>query len=466
MTKTIGDFIEWLGSPTVSDELYKELFAVPLPPIWMDSRKIEEGDIFLALAGELRDGHDYVETALNNGARCALVAQGGMAQIPNELHHRCIVVEDPLASVQQAAFQFRQTLSIPVITIAGSNGKTTTAHYLTTVLSTELRVGGTVGNWNNHIGVPLSILRLSGDEDVAIFEVGANHVGEIADLVEIIQPTIGVITNIGYAHVGLFGGIEKTAGAKFELARFLAIKGGELYINSDDQRSVKQATIDFPTAQLFGSTEKAVVKACDISCSPQGNYSFTLNNHRYTLATAGIHSIYSLLPALAIAQKLGLSQTSIDRGVAALRPASMRGGIEVVAGVSYILDCYNANPSSMKTAAKLLQDIPNSSRKIAVLGDMKELGSYDAELHAEVGALYGELGIDTIIAIGHSALTLIKGALSVGFAKEKCHSFPSVQEATAFFARFVQVGDLVLLKGSRGIALETLFEEMKSGAHE
>ena len=456
----IKQFISWLGGVVYGDNMQYAL-ELPLPSIWMDTRKIAKGEIFLALKGEERDGHDYVEQAFKNGALYAIVAHGRLASIPQEYHGQCICVEDPLEAVQQAAKEYRKTFSIPFITVAGSNGKTSTTHAIRKLLESSRNVGGTLGNWNNHIGVPLSLLRLTGNEDVALFEVGANHEGEIAQLVEILQPTIGIITNIGFAHVGLFGDIETTARSKFELGRYLRDHGGLLYINGDDTRSVAQAAADAIAVETYGTVEGVDHQALAITCDIQGCYSCEFEGTTYHLATPGIHSLYSLFPALLIAKSLGVSQDTINETVKNLAPASLRGGVEVVQGVSYIVDCYNANPSSMNTAAKLLDDIPSSGRKIAILGDMKELGRYEKELHYEVGSLFGNLRIDAIIAVGESATIIIEGALLAGLPREICFSFSTAKEVIPFVKTFVRAHDLVLLKGSRSIALETIFFAMK-----
>lgn len=436
----------------------------PVKNLWMDSRKIESGDLFVALSGEVVDGHDYVETALNAGAVAALVAKDQVGRYSVEVQEQLIVVEDPFTALQVGAREYRRMLNIPFVAVTGSNGKTSTAHFLKEILSTAFTVGTTHGNFNNHIGLPLSIFRFDGMEDIAVLEMGANHMGEIAELAAIAEPDMGIITNVGYAHVGEFGSIENTASAKFELAEAINKIGGLLFLNGDDKISVeKNIEMELP-AFYFGEREHNSFCAENVTCSDEGCYSFDCNGSHFELTIPGKHFMYNLLPALAIAFRLNIVPELLEQKTKELKPANLRGTIREINGVRFIEDCYNANPSSMKVATELLRDIPVTGRRVAVAGDMLELGDYSKKLHTDCGKFFHECGIDSLIAVGEFAQDIISGAEESGLAKEKLYAVSSVEQAAEKLMGITGEGDLVLLKGSRGVGLEQIFPILEKGA--
>jgi UDP-N-acetylmuramoyl-tripeptide--D-alanyl-D-alanine ligase len=432
--------------------------------IWMDSRKIESGDVFLALEGELVDGHDFVEVALNSGAVAAIIDKKRVSDFTEEILKSCLVVENPLEAVQKGANLYRRELDIPVICVTGSNGKTSTTSFLKEILSLGFNVGSTYSNWNNHIGVALSIFRFRGDEDIAILELGANHTGEIELLAEIAEPDFGIITNIGYAHIGYFQSLDKTANAKFELARDVKKRDGILLLNGDDKTSVEQNEKEEIPAFYFGTSDSCAIKAENIRCDENGNYSFIFNEVDYKLNVAGYHHIFSLLPALFIASQMNIKNSELVKKVAELGTVNMRGNIEQIRGVKFILDCYNANPSSMRVATKQLVDIPSTGRKIAVVGDMFELEDLSEELHQKLGVELVEAKVDKIIAVGKYSEFVLKGAKNAGINSESLLVAENSKEAGNILKKELEAGDLVLVKGSRGVGLEKsveMFREAK-----
>ncbi|MGM0442646.1 MAG: UDP-N-acetylmuramoyl-tripeptide--D-alanyl-D-alanine ligase [Fibrobacterota bacterium] len=449
---TIDQLSEWLQG---RQSLSAEILARPLPAIWMDSRKLKRGDIFLALKGNVRDGHDYISAALENGA-CAVICSREFAEKASaEIQSFLIAVNEPLQAVSRAAREYRRYLDIPVIAVTGSNGKTTTAKMLRSVLSAGFRVEGTVGNWNNHIGVPLSVLRLSSVADIAVFELGANHSGEIRELCSVVEPDMGVITNIGYAHVGYFGGIDATTRAKFELAQSVQEHGGVLYINGDDERSRAYCEKNGFDALSFGCREDVDIRAEDVSCSENGTYGFTYDGISFELPLAGLHFVYALLPALALAQRLGVSVEAVQKEIAQLRPVSLRGEIRSIQGMRWILDCYNSNPSSMEAALKMLRDIPvHGGRRVVISGDMGELAEYTENLHRQTGYAIACHGVDICIGVGRWAQALAEGAREGGLQEQQIHIFSDVDAVIAGLGELVHTGDLILLKGSRSVGLE------------
>ncbi len=458
--KTVGMLAKLFG---FKGALPKDVSDSEVNVIWMDSRKIESGDLFVALKGEQIDGHDYVELALETGAVAALIEESERSRYSPEIQNRLISVKNPLEALQNGAREYRLLLNIPFIAVTGSSGKTTTSNFMREILSVGFTVGTTYGNFNNHIGLPLSIFRFNGMEDIAVIEMGANHFGEIAELCAIAEPDMGVITNIGFAHVGEFGGVEKTAEAKFQLAESIQKIEGLLFLNGDDRISVETNIKYEIPAFYFGTRDHNSERAVNVSCNDNGCYSFEYKDVSYELQIPGKHFMYSVLPALAIASRLNIKTDELQAKVKELRPANMRGTIREIAGVRYIEECYNANPSAMKVATELLRDIPAIGKKIVVAGDMRELGVYAENLHRECGTYFAELNIDIVIAVGEHADTVVDGARSGGISSEHLYVCRTIEQAAATIRSVVLPNDLVLLKGSRGIGLEKIFPILEGG---
>jgi len=469
--KSLWNLAKWCQS-----EIDDDAGILDFDDLCIDTRKLKKGDVFVALKGETNDGHDYVKTAFENGAIAVIVEKKWFEKNRENFKENIfIAVDNPLKAIQKAANEYRKILGIPVIAITGSNGKTSTTSMLKTLLSRGFVIGGTKGNFNNDIGVPLSVLSLNGNEEMAIFEVGANHAGEIAALTTIIEPDMGIITNIGFAHVGLFGGIEKTAEAKFELARAVSIHQGILLLNGDDEWSVKQNEIDRIPAFYFGLNEGNQIRAENLKCNENGCYSFDFNGNRYELSMAGIHCVYSVLPAIYLSLSMGISRQELQKAVKELKPASMRGEIEVISGRKVIADCYNANPSSMQTSLRMFNDIPakglkgatvkslcgDTANRIAVLGTMGELGDYETEQHIELGKSIMKYKVDKLIAVGSCAKLISDGAKLAGFNDKNIFIAQNAEEAGKIAKEISKENDIILFKGSRSVGLEKAIDMLK-----
>ncbi len=453
---TVGDLIEWAGGKSeLSDTARRRKVAT----VWNDSRKITSGggDVFVALRGDTDDGHLYVESALKNGAVAAIVDKKGIFSIPEKYRNKCIIVGDTLKSIQKAAARYRKEMGLLVVGITGSNGKTTTRSFISYVLRSAVKVGETYTNWNNHIGVPQSILRFNGDEWAGVLEMGANHVGEIAPLTRICRPDIAVITNIGYAHVGLFGSLSKTVEAKFEIAEGLS-RDGFMLLNGDDSRLVNGAKKRGLKSVFFGMSPKCGVRARDIFVNETG-VKFKVDGCEYEMSMPGRHFIYCALPAIHIAKRCGIADEVVQEAIASLKPVFLRGMLEMKKGVRFIVDCYNANPSSMSNAVKYLVDVtPNEVDRVAIIGDMYELGKYTNKLHVKLGEELVKQNVQKIIAVGKFSELIKEGAVKAGMSSKKIFLTDKAENAVSICKSVLKKGETVLLKGSRSVGLETVFE--------
>jgi UDP-N-acetylmuramoyl-tripeptide--D-alanyl-D-alanine ligase len=428
--------------------------------VWNDSRKVTPtgGDVFIALRGGADDGHRYVESAFNNGAIAAIVDKKGIAEVPEKYRKKCIIAGDALKSIQKAAARYRKEMGLLVVGITGSNGKTTTRGFISAVLRSAVKVGETYTNWNNHIGVPQSVLRFDGDEWAGVLEMGANHAGEIRELTRICRPDIAVITNIGYAHVGLFGTLDKTAEAKFEIAEGLS-RDGFMLLNGDDGRLTRGAAKRGLKSLFFGMSPKCGVRARNIAVDESG-VKFTVDGREYEMSMPGRHFIYCALPAIHIAKRCGIDDEAVKAALASLRPLPLRGRLEAKKGVRFIVDCYNANPSSMSSAARYLADVtPDAAGRVAVVGDMGELGRYSDKLHVKLGEeLVKKADVQKIVAVGKFAELVKEGAVKAGLPAKKIFTADSADAAIGVCGTVLKKGETVLLKGSRSVGLEKVFE--------
>jgi UDP-N-acetylmuramoyl-tripeptide--D-alanyl-D-alanine ligase len=409
----------------------------------IDSRTTAAGDLFFALKGENFDGHEFVSKVLEKGASAAVVseaiaARGNLLRVP-----------DTLRALQQLAEWARGYWGRPVVAITGSAGKTSTKDIIAALLSVRLRVGKTTGNFNNHIGLPLSILRIPDDAEVAVLEMGMNHAGEIRDLCRIASPEIGVVTNVGYAHVENFDSIEGIAAAKRELIEGLP-ESGTAILNADDPFVAKFAYSG--RSITYGLCERAEVCAEQIALTPAGS-EFTVEGTRFQTQLVGRHGISNVLAGIAVAKVFGIPPASLTEAVAALTPGKMRGERHIWNGVTVLNDAYNSNPEAARHMLDVLRN-ENAARRIAVLGEMRELGTMSERLHREVGAYAA--GIDLLVGIRGAASAMVEAAPG------RAVFFETPEAAGEYLRTFVQPGDAVLFKGSRGTRVEAAIEAMEA----
>jgi UDP-N-acetylmuramoyl-tripeptide--D-alanyl-D-alanine ligase len=444
----------------------------PVRQISLDSRSIRSGDLFLALKGERFDGHDFVGAALSRGAAGAIVHDsynvGPLAIKPNpkRLAPFILGVRDPLFAYQQLATHHRSRFDIPVVAVTGSNGKTTTKEMVASVMAHRWRVLKTEGNLNNRIGVPQTLFRLNGRHEGAVIEMGVDHVGQTTRLCEIVRPTIGVITNIGPDHLEFFGSMEGSAQSKAELLDLLP-PDGTAVLNADDPYYDYLAARAICRVVSFGFSSKADVRATDVKSDARNGTIFRLllpGKVRHTIVrmhVQGDHNVTNALAAAAVGAVLGLPGAVIAQGLSRFRPAAMRSQVFVSHGVTVINDCYNANPASMKAAVQLLAQRGAGRKKIAVLGDMLELGSNAVPLHEEVGTFVAQRGIDQLVACGTLGRSLAEGAGRAGLDRRNIILAPDAAVAVTAVKAIVKPGDVVLVKASRGMKLEQVAQALQ-----
>jgi UDP-N-acetylmuramoyl-tripeptide--D-alanyl-D-alanine ligase len=416
----------------------------------IDSRTANPGDCFFALRGPSKDGHDYVENVVEKGAALAIVERHVNANILQ------LIVPDTLAAMQQLARKARERWGGTVVGVTGSAGKTTVKDAIASLLNVQLRTGRTIGNYNNQFGVPLSILRLPDDCKAAVVEMGMNHAGEIRELARIAKPQLGVVTNVGWAHTEYFeDGIEGVALAKRELIEELPASGIAV-LNADDVRVREFGRVHAGRTILYGISEAAEVRAEDLRLCPDGAQ-FRCLGVDFESPLAGRHGVRNVLAAIAVAVALGIPPERLRDAVRTLATGKMRGERSVRAGITVINDCYNANPEAMRSMLEVLRGTP-ARRRIAVLGEMLELGREAGSLHRDIGHFAAEQGIDALLGVRGAARFMVEGAVEAGLSGSAASFFESPEEAGDFLRNYVRPGDAVLFKGSRGVQMEKALE--------
>jgi UDP-N-acetylmuramoyl-tripeptide--D-alanyl-D-alanine ligase len=438
----------------------------------LDSRLIRPGDLFVAMKGERFDGRDFIGTALARGAVGAIVHDSyDVASLPSRPSGKrslpfILGVRDPLFAYQQLATHHRSRFDIPVVAVTGSNGKTTTKEMVASVMAQRWKVLKTEGNLNNRIGVPQTLFRLNGRHEGAVIEMGVDHIGQTTRLCEMVRPTIGIITNIGPDHLEFFGNMEGSAQAKAELLDLLPVDGAAV-LNADDSYYDYLAARARCHVVSFGFSAKADVRALDVKTDGRNGTIFRLllpGKVRHTIVhirVQGAHNVTNALAAAAVGSVLGLPGGVIAQGLSRFRPVSMRSQVVVSHGVTIINDCYNANPASMKAAVQWLAQRGSDRKKIAVLGDMLELGAGAVRLHEEVGAFVAQQGIDHLVACGSLGHSLAEGASRSGFDRGRIIEAPDAAAAAVAVKAIVKPGDVVLVKASRGMRLELVAEALQ-----
>ena len=409
-----------------------------------DSRAVQPGELFVALRGDRFDGHQFVETALNQGAIAAVVDHA-IESLPDA---PLLVVSDTLAAYQALGRWWRQQFTIPVIAVTGSVGKTTTKELIAAVLSTQGTVLKTQANFNNEIGVPKTLLELRDRHDFAVIEMGMRASGEIADLTRIALPDIAVITNVGTAHIGRLGSEQAIANAKCELLAELD-KAGVAILNHDCDRLIETAKRVWP-----GKTVTYGLEAGDFSGEWIAPDTLRMGELTLPLPLPGRHNALNYLAALAVAQQVGIEGAWLQSGVILSLPKGRSQRLMLPNDIMILDETYNAGVESMTAALQLLADTPGQ-RRIAMLGTMKELGERSPDLHLQVGQTVAKLGLDYLFILADAAEA---EALAIGAGSVPHQICESHEDAIAFLSDFIQAGDRVLLKASRSVGLDQVVD--------
>ncbi|MDI6712913.1 MAG: UDP-N-acetylmuramoyl-tripeptide--D-alanyl-D-alanine ligase [Anaerosomatales bacterium] len=433
----------------------------------IDSRAVEPGNVFVALVGERVDGHAFVASAIDAGARAALVTRDDEAVLAAVTASRnpgaaVVLVEDAVDALHALAAYHRSRLLCPVIGVTGSTGKTTTKDFLRAVLSSAFDVVATEGNRNNEIGVPLTIFAAGADTGVLVVEMAMRGAGQIARLARVARPTHGLVTNVGLSHVGVVGSVEAIADAKGELVEAIP-EAGAVFLNGDDAWTERLASKAHARVVRYGLSEGCDVRGDDVSTDEGGFPVFTLVAREASTAVRlpilGKHNVYNALAAAAVALELGIGLEEVAEGLACVQPSAMRMDVfESATGVLVINDAYNANPTSMRAALSALQDVPASGRRIAVLGDMAELGSLSELAHFQLGEEVARSRVDVLVTVGTLGRRIADGARAEGMDPDSIRPCATPEEASEVLDDLLEGGDAVLVKASRVMGLERVVE--------
>ncbi len=437
-----------------------------LAGVSIDSRTLRAGDLFIAIHGPRHDGHAFVPAAFDAGAVAAVVARERAPEYPESVRGKLIVVEQPLAALQQLAQAVRRRWGRRLAAVTGSTGKTTTKEILAGLLSARFRVLKSEGNLNNEYGLPLSLLRLEPEHDAAVMELGMSRRGELARLAQIGEPDVGVVSNVAPVHLEFFSSVDEIALAKRELIEGLAGAEPVAVLNADDARVARFADGFHGRVLTFAVEAPADVRAENIVVRGPHGSAFDCRTPqwraRLELPLPGVHNVRNALAAVAAASVWGIAAEEAQRALQQVKPAAMRGEVlRLGPGVTVINDCYNSNPVALTASVDLLAAASDVTRRILVAGEMLELGPTSAELHRDAGR-YAARKVDWVFGVQGHAAELVEGAQAAGHDAGRMRFFDDAVQAAEYLAAFVQRGDLLLVKGSRGVKMEQIVEALQA----
>ena len=434
-----------------------------------DSRESESGALFVALKGERFDGHDFIAQAISRGA-AAVIAERMPEDLEPEVRGRVLLAEDSVKALGKVAKAYKARINPKTVAVTGSVGKTTTKEFVSAVADYKYSTHKTVGNFNNEIGMPLSVLSMPETTQVCVLEMGMSGLGEISRMTHIAEPDIAIITNIGNSHIENLGSRENICKAKLEVTEGVP-ENGYVILNADEpllfaQKGKLERNLIFVSL----SNPAADYRALNIR-EYEDSTEFDLVAGRRVVTnvripTIGRHNVYDATYAFVVGTLLGMSDDEIKRGLMSFRNTGMRQNIYEYGGVTVIEDCYNAGPESMKAAVEVLARVAekNGCRSVAVLGDMLELGDYSKQLHMEVGTHVASRHISHLVTFGHEAENIALGAINHAMKNENisiCTNTEKPEAAAQTVFGLVKRGDAVLFKASRAVRLERVIEELK-----
>lgn len=426
-----------------------------------DTRTISDGAVFFALKGENSDGHRYVKAAMEAGAVCCVVDD--MTNVPDGL--AVIKVESTNRALLDLAGAYRREMKIPVVAITGSVGKTSTRGMIASVLSQKYKTLATEGNFNNEIGVPHTLFRLNKSHEIAVIEMGMNHFGELSRITAAARPETAVITNVGEAHIENLGSREGILRAKLEILEGLPHDGTVILCGDNDMLWSVNGQLDFETLYFGTENTKCDLVAENIKTYADGSeftFKYEENEYKVNISIPGAHHIYNALAAVLVGVKYNVPMKEIITGIREFVPDGMRQKAVKMGDYTVIMDCYNANPTSMRSGLEVLSLSNDGERKVACLGDMMELGTISPDAHRGVGRAVYDYGTDCLVTVGERARLIAEGAKEAGMNPENIHSFDTVEQLCDKLYDILRPGDVMLLKASRSMRLERIAEFMEN----
>ena len=448
---TLREVGKLLGAEVSGDD------GVRVSGVSTDSRSVCAGDLLVALRGVNRDGADYVADAAARGAAAAVVT----AEVPEAVPQ--VLVDDMLEALRVLSRARRAEFGGPVVAVTGSCGKTTTKDLIAAVLAQKYRVRVAPGNFNNEVGLPLSILSLEEGDEALVPELAVSGPGEMAPLADAAAPTLAVVTNVAPTHLEFFGDVNAVRREKLMLLNYVK-PGGTAVLNADDPlvASAVAELVNGLKVVTFGTSADADVRGDGLAAESFRGSSFTLTGGTpVELPLPGRHNVMNALAAAAVGYALGISEEDIAAGLAAYAGRELRSKVVVDGrGVTYFVDCYNSSPQAARAALAFVAAAPAEGRRVAVLGDMLELGETSERAHRDVGEYAAEAGFDAVAGLGEGGRLVSDGARGAGMSPEAAPSFRSADELAAFLAEWLKPGDVVLLKASRGVRLEGILDKL------
>jgi UDP-N-acetylmuramoyl-tripeptide--D-alanyl-D-alanine ligase len=461
MDLSLGEAADILGSVSGAPRRVAKSYSI-------DTRTLAAGGLFFALRGPNFDGHSFVAQALQLGAAGAVVERRWAATAPMNLQPLLIPVADTVSALQDLGRTVRRKWGRPLIAVTGSTGKTTTKELIAVVLGARYSVHKSVENLNNHLGVPLTLLDLSARYDVAVLEMGMSHAGEIAQLARIAGPSAGVVTNVAPAHLEFFESVEAIAAAKRELIENLVLPSTAV-LNYDDHRvrafregfSGRVVSYGFEPHAEFHASQFHLSAGRDGLVASVFRVRGPDLDMEFRLPLPGRHNVENALAAVSVGRLMGVSGEPMAEAIAAFTPLRRRAEVlRLATGVTLINDCYNSNPRAFDQMLDLLRDWPAAARRLVIAGEMLELGDSSPELHRAAGRKCASSAVDWLLAVQGNAQLVVEGAVEAGFARDRTRFFSEAGEAGRFGRSIMQRGDVVLVKGSRGVHLERAAEEL------
>lgn len=451
---TVGEIAEASGG-----RLVNPVEELKIEEVCIDSRRIKPGDMFVALRGENFDGHDFIDAAIEKGA--ALVVS---SKVLEECRVPYILVEDTLKALQDIARYYRNKFRIPFVAITGSSGKTTTKDMVASVLSQRYRVLKTEGNLNNAIGLPMTLLKLQYNHEIAVLEMGMNSPGEIRLLSDIVRQDIGLISNVGTAHIEKLGSRENILKAKLEIFSYFS-SDNTAVINGDNDMLASLSSKDYGIVR-YGLEEGNDFRAYDIVEKGEEGITFKVvldgKEESFRVLLPGTHNVYNALSAIAVAKLFCMEAEEIRNGLLSFKPSKMRMDIiNTPKGIKIINDAYNANPESMRAAMNVLQSMKSGNRAVCIFADMLELGDTSEKEHYDIGGYAAATGVDVLIASGNFSGAVKRGAVASGMDSGSVYAFSTKEEAALYLDKILKPGDVVLVKGSRSMKMEYIVDFLR-----